>query len=360
MTTKELHIELDISLQKLNSNYNKNLEPEEKDIIINNGIIRFIKNRINPRSNAKGLGFDETFKRLEDLNTLVESKPIKVLYTKDNVPYYKLPYDFLYYIDSNAKVKCFNNTVRFAPIDEYSAILKDLNKSLKSTSLSIDIIIEGRPFNLFNSSTLPDNYLDSSTIYKDATDFVINNTIEIKIKQAIQEQTIIENTTEYFKDLEFKFDNTLNRFKLRHTKDFAIVINEEIRGLTNNQVITATKNTNNFINTVASLKATCNFKERDKFSVISSNHLSGSPEHNLVYRLKDHVYFNSINCNFYPIEVNLTYIRKPKKVSLLLDNNSELDSEVLLEVLADVDRNLKGILSMDAYEKTFNEFTLIE
>lgn len=48
MTAKEFHIALDIQCQKLNSNAYSNVLPEQKDWLLNESVLRFIKQRINP------------------------------------------------------------------------------------------------------------------------------------------------------------------------------------------------------------------------------------------------------------------------------------------------------------------------
>ena len=49
MLVREMHLGLDLELRKLNSNVFGSLEPQEKDLILNNAGLRLIKNRINPK-----------------------------------------------------------------------------------------------------------------------------------------------------------------------------------------------------------------------------------------------------------------------------------------------------------------------
>jgi len=94
ITTQELHIALDLLLQKSNSHWNKNFLPQEKDWFLNQEIKKFIKQRLNPLSNDKRLGAFDTIKRVEDLNALQRTLIVYgAQLAKDvNIP---LPFDYL-------------------------------------------------------------------------------------------------------------------------------------------------------------------------------------------------------------------------------------------------------------------------
>ena len=74
MTVKEMHIGIDMILQKVNSNVISSFEPEEKDWVLNEEVNRFIKQRLSILSNEKRLGFQDTQKRVDDLKNLITSK----------------------------------------------------------------------------------------------------------------------------------------------------------------------------------------------------------------------------------------------------------------------------------------------
>lgn len=76
MTIDEMHTFLDLRVQKINSNAFDNILPEEKDVYINDAIDQFVKDRVEPRSNKLGLGFEQSIKRIEDLRTLLKTSEI--------------------------------------------------------------------------------------------------------------------------------------------------------------------------------------------------------------------------------------------------------------------------------------------
>jgi len=71
MTIAEMHTKLDLKVQKINSNAFDNILSEEKDVYLNDAIEKFVKDRVEPRSNRLQLGFEQSIKRIEDLRTLI-------------------------------------------------------------------------------------------------------------------------------------------------------------------------------------------------------------------------------------------------------------------------------------------------
>ena len=68
-----MHIAVNLGVQKLASFQVDNLLPEEIDHELNLAQLRFVKQRFNSRSNRQGRGFEQSQKRIDDLNKFVES-----------------------------------------------------------------------------------------------------------------------------------------------------------------------------------------------------------------------------------------------------------------------------------------------
>ena len=71
MTVNDMHIAIDLELNKVNSNLYDIIKPQEKDYFLNRAQERFIKQRYSPMSNAKRNGFEMSQKRIDDLRNLV-------------------------------------------------------------------------------------------------------------------------------------------------------------------------------------------------------------------------------------------------------------------------------------------------
>lgn len=76
MTIAEMHTQLNLRTQKIASFAFDNILATEKDNYLNKAIDRFIKSRLEPKSNAFGLGFEQSVKRIEDLRALITTSEI--------------------------------------------------------------------------------------------------------------------------------------------------------------------------------------------------------------------------------------------------------------------------------------------
>jgi len=107
-TVKELHIALDLQLQYLNSDKVSNIEPEEKDWIINESIYEFVETSITDKVKE---GFEETLLRYEDIKELKASKALTVYSENEDLQYVVLPQNYLVKPKGIVKlsIKCPNN-----------------------------------------------------------------------------------------------------------------------------------------------------------------------------------------------------------------------------------------------------------
>lgn len=357
MTTTELHIELDILLQKINSHYNKNILPQEKDIFINKGIMSFINTRINPRSNIRGLGFDNTVKRLEELNPLIVTKSIDIIFKNNNI-YYNLPLDYLGYINSSINTKCYNAKPNLITKSNYSYRLFKLTNSFDKENLKLSISFDNTDYELFNSSEVPTEAYNNIDIYSLPTDFLINNILNISINKNLKKLKGLYENDKQLQSIEFGFDNKSESFLFKSNYSF------KITKVTEGKQFISKSDKEDYLTIEDSsvLYSEGNLVERDYLRQILNNSLTSKNTQSIVcHRDSNNVsLYIDKKSKFFPIKVELTYLKKPTKVSAILDSNSELNDETLIEILASVDRNIKGVLSMDSYDKTINESILIE
>lgn len=84
MTPREMHIGVDLILQKINSSILSSVRPEEMDYLLNNEVVRFINQRIRDRSNDKNIGFQQDIKRYDDLKGLINPTITLPVYYRDD------------------------------------------------------------------------------------------------------------------------------------------------------------------------------------------------------------------------------------------------------------------------------------
>jgi hypothetical protein len=166
LTAKELHIAFDIKAQWLNSNRERVIMPEEKDMLLNRAMYQFIDVRCSRKLNVKKEGFEDTQKRYDDLRELKNSFSAPTYIDSDFNSYngidrvlLPLPFDYYHLINSRSFLKYNCNY---------------LNKVLASTGIAqyiaIPILPETGVFNNFyialsynNGSVVTTNIIDLST-----------------------------------------------------------------------------------------------------------------------------------------------------------------------------------------------------
>lgn len=346
MSTQELHIQLDLLLQKMSSNWNKNFLPQEVDIMINREITKFLKQRINPLSNKKRLGMYDTLKRVIDSNTLTKTEVIPVIDINQEEAGIQLPFDFLYPIGGEAKVlkNCSTQVITTSPKITYIKSFKSFSSSTGITSLVITLTIGGNTYPLFSLADLPSDYLPSVVIGTIRNSFIINNAVLLYILKSLP----IGVTA--------RFNNRTREFEIKSDTTFTLTIqfNGNSYTVVNRDIVYST------ITNSSKLRSSLEFIDEEFSSQIKHSHLSKSNEKITKVYLRSNVILIPKIENVVTSSVVLTYICKPTRVDLLLDSHSELPDEILEEVISNVAESIKAVTSSDTYEKYINDNTLIE
>ena len=115
MTIEEMHIAVNLGVQKIASFQADSLLPEEIDYELNTAVRRFISQRYNKHGNKYQRGFEQSQKRLDDLRHLVEdyttttSSYMGVGYTSRtngniDIYRYKFPNDYMFLVNVLSEV----------------------------------------------------------------------------------------------------------------------------------------------------------------------------------------------------------------------------------------------------------------
>ena len=137
MTVEEMHIAVNLGVQKIASFQADNLLAEEIDYELNTAVRRFISQRYNMQGNKYRRGFEQSQKRLDDLRHLVEdyttqnSSYMGVGYTSrtnGNIDIYrfKFPNDYMFLVNvlSEVTYNCRDEEVQVSPGYVYKDYLK--------------------------------------------------------------------------------------------------------------------------------------------------------------------------------------------------------------------------------------------
>lgn len=105
MTIEEMHIAVNLGVQKIASFQVDNLLPQEIDHELNNAMHRFIKQRYSPTGNKYRDGFEQSQKRIDDLRALVVEAQLKCFYYGASITGFQvdrapLPNDYMFLVNT--------------------------------------------------------------------------------------------------------------------------------------------------------------------------------------------------------------------------------------------------------------------
>ena len=349
MTTREMHIQLDLELQKLDSFNTKNLLPQEKDWFLNNEVLKFIKSRIDPKSNIKGTGFQSTNKRLDDLKDFISLDPKLI---KNEEGSYMLPSDFLYpvRIDVNSYKDCDGIDYDYTDITYYKHTI-DLNflNSISAYKIFTKYADSVEPsICIFDIDTLPSSYLNKDTLLSNK--FLLLRALQIELETELKE---LYPSAKLYWDVKKKFTLTVITDKqIILTLDRANTVNDVEATVT---IIENEEVTSNLLPT-----AEARIQKEEAFTDTANSSLTGALQHSPLARIRNSsVYIHSAK-SVIVSTVAMAYIRKPRFISLSLNSNIETDYDTSIEIVSNTVRFLKSIVDTGNYEQYIRENTLIE
>lgn len=338
MQTQELHIALDIQVQKINSHWNQNFQPQEKDFFLNGEITRFINRRIDKLSNRKQEGIFDTIKRTTELSPLLITRRLPVMY-KENQKEAKvlLPFDFLYYVGSNASVccPCKGNKLLERNIYLYELDITTININSFNITISKNLF----SFTVSNSDIHSNYYIeDTIPIYSNKIMFI--NALLIKLLNK-------NNTT-----IEITYDKVKDKFLFRSYEPFTILVDFAVKPISTLLYKQYEDINDALINSV-------DVVDEEYKTKVQRSFLSASKDEKSLVTIRDKELLYDIN-GVIADYVNLTYLRKPTKIDLLLQSNSELKDETLEEIVIETAQRMMAVMGSDNYNKFIQENTIIE
>lgn len=355
MTTREMHIEIDLELQRLDSNITKNFLQQEKDWFLNKEVNKFIAQRLDKQSNRKGTGFQETIKRVEDLKDLirVEEKIVKTNNRGESC--IDLPSNYLKPIrfDSFLKKECKDAIKERGTSYEIKGNL-GYSSSTNLTEYTIQLVKEDNSIiTLFSIADLPSEYLTVSDFKKQR--FLLTKAINIKLENSLKEN-LSPNTSLYRENV------------------FDFIIESD----TNFNSIIITKNENNNIGSSSSTfnvepieyrkYATKDLPIKSKVRLINDEYLTEVENSSLSKSVisspigvlrEDQLILPKCKSAIHG-RVLVTYICKPNLIDLLLDSNLNLSRIICEEIVSNTIRFMKTIVQDQNYEAYSRENILIE
>lgn len=134
---RELHYQFKLNIDRVDSLSNPDFNVAEIDWLLNEAQLVFIKQRMNPSSNPKQRGFEQSQKRIDDLGTLVIKFPAQAGITPQNpsngvyeLPLQNLAFPYLYlvsaWVEAEVTPGCTKKIpLKFTQHDDYRYALED-------------------------------------------------------------------------------------------------------------------------------------------------------------------------------------------------------------------------------------------
>jgi hypothetical protein len=152
MDITEMHLNIDLELNKLNSNLYEIILPQEKDYFLNRAQERFIKQRYGAMSNSKREGFEMSQKRIDDLRNLLVPNyydkcfrlPVTDFDYSNKLKFY-FPGDYMFLTSSRSKMK-----------HNYCGVLTktDTTETFKTITINLSILTDYALFGMKLDSSI--------------------------------------------------------------------------------------------------------------------------------------------------------------------------------------------------------------
>jgi hypothetical protein len=339
MTTQELHIGIDLELQSVNRQNKKGLLPQEKDWFLNREVLNYINNLSD--NSSKKPNFQNTIKNLEDIEELVvvssikEVKGGKVILPSNS---FRLISATAYCSDDcNVPVILSNKTKH---ITRFNVTINQNNLNTFQININSNTGVQ----TVFTLNDLPLNYINASEFNRQQ--FLLNKALQIKLKKKFNE--ILNDDVElYFNKYEQSFND--NSFILVSNK---LVNNIIVTQNTTSVTYVTTKKFETEYNINSLHKVPVRIVKNEFNNLIEKSHLSGSSLNSVsaIY-IDNHLQFNE-STSVVVKAFKCIYVRNPTLIDLLLNSNSELNTDTLNKVVSNTVQFLKAVVT-DANYQTF-------
>lgn len=356
MDVQEMHIEINISSQKIRSNYYRKFLDSEIDWLLNKHVDRFIKDRI--KQDQDSYGFDATEIDLDALRTLVVlDRQLRTFQIETDAVRAELPGNYSYLVDdfSNTVDKCDTRNYNLAnkPTTTnyyiYSFPLGQTTKAGTPFYQTMSLKLNGTDiFNVSGLAGLPDKtelFTIRSYILDQLSKYVIDSL-----------QTNPEAPIDFYWE---EFGNT------RRPGCILAICNAQQVG-TNSITIDGTAvaateiiATRLFFPTISSGTLCPNRLIRGPFrSQLRSSTFAGTRSNSPISAVSGNQIKVYHDGKFIVSKLPISYIRKPAKINLLLSQNCDLAPEFHREICDRVTLDIKELTMSPDWEIKMRDMML--
>lgn len=340
-----MHIGVDQLLQKINSNYIDSFEPEQLDWALNEEVLRFVKQRISPEGNDKRKGFQDGQKRIDDLKALIVPTAILPAYVRDNDSVFSyLPSDYLTLVNDRTTTKdlCGSSysTVATTTVTKYITCLQLLDDD--------DL------FEVFQITI-------GGVLVFDITDYApfVDGLPSLESKfELINLILRVLSNEGYICKYGSYYDETCEQ-GIIIVSDTALVL--QVIYTSSTVTINSTSKTYTQITNVSGTTEVPNrLTSSEKLYELLNSSFGGTIKHNPISTLEVDRISVWHKQKFIVPTINICYLKRPRKISVSLNQDCDLDDWIQLEIVDNTAKRLAGLLSSGNYKEIINENLLKE
>lgn len=355
MTVNEMHIAVNLGVQKIASFQVDNLLPQEIDHELNLSMIRFIKQRYNSTSNRLGKGFEQSQKRIDDLRTLVvehtgftnyEGLAFNSNYSDIFIDRYTFPLDYLFLVSvrGNVDYACNDvatydsNTISYnmvrveltPPVDGYvltgverwnstSSLWELVTNNPLGEEIVYESLINSETYNfgITPASSFPDQASLGTTVH--ISPVLNSNHLYLNSPSGWS----LSSTASYIREIWCQPGNMATAVYIE--RDYIRSINKTYRSGTN---------------TVHKISL-CKFAQHDDIIVMLDDPFNRTDYRTPLYTIEENYIDLHTDEEFVVPEVTIKYIRRPDSISITNGVGCELPEHTHNEI---VEMTIKSIL----------------
>lgn len=361
-TVKELHIEIEQRIQQITSNRHRSIPPQWLDMMLNRTAVKYIQTKSNRKTNYKGEGFEDSKKRVDDIQSLkretswIKVKKIQGEFDYPNRAFVILPGDYLKLITSTSrytygKPQLSEDLHKVYTGDDvknlYYHIIDITELAKNSSEASGSITIGSVTFDISDIIKLCDTDSDTVDLFEIAT--LLCDRISYNLKTAGREVGLTPTPAITPNEYDVYWENIIGRYYKN-----CIIITSNI-----NDAITITVNDTNipvttynttfdeFVNTGNKYSENDLVSTENVRSTINNFYANKNRHLNPITELVDDMLFVYYDDTFCVDAIKVSYIKKPRPFNSDIDQMS--DMEITPEFMDMVVSDILLILKDDSF-----------
>lgn len=350
MTPQEMHIGIDLIMEKVNSKSIDAFEPEEKDWALNEEVLRFVKQRSSELSNDKKLGFQATQKRYDDIKSLITPVSLPTYIQNNNSVFSYLPSDYIGLINDRTVLKnlcgASYSAIGTTGVNKYVCIIPIANDATNLYS-KLKIRINGvQGFSIF----------DYPNLIKDVTYGVTT----VSYKFAVIDLVVQVLNTNGFACKYSDFWDVSSNGAIIMVRDVPFTVDIEYAPATIVSVASTLKALLSFSTQTNTIEKPNRLTDTEILYDLLNSSFGTTTVESPISSLERGKIILHHKQKFIPTTLNIDYIKKPRKISLSLNQACDLDESVHSEIVENTAKRLAAFTMSEAYKNIINENLLKE